>query len=375
MSASYEFWLTDDAGIRITLLKNYSYASYSRSTRGYGIIQLGIPLEEYLAFVPVLFQPDWRIDVYRSPEQGIPKRREGSYFLRKFRIYDRETDAVRMIQFFGRSPIDILRRWSVCLDFGGSPHVVTDYKTTDYIDDMMKSLVNRLFITGGNVAPAGEFSVDGDTSLGPIITRSYLGKNILDVLTDLKATSFSLNQEDSTNRKIYFDCVEGPGKVNGFGYIFRTFANIRGVDRTKSLVFSMENGNMRTPEYYEDYLDQSTIVQVGTTTVTSPDSTLSRWNNILKYKNHNPTDTGDETSMANQILNEEKKDISMGAYFLSNSGSSNQPRSLYGVDWDLGDLLPVNYAGKNMNVEVEIVWVSIDEIGRENIVGSNRVGV
>ena len=368
MSAKYEFWLTDDAGRRMLLLKDFAFSSYSRSTRGLGTILFGLPLKVYLSYVPTIFQPDWRIDVWRSAANGVPKRRESSYLLRKYRVYDREEDSMRMIEFFGRSPLDILRRGAV------SNTVAAQYKKTDYIDDMMKAIVTDVFITGGQCVPAGEFSVEGDLSLGPSITQEFKGKNVRDVLTDLKATSFSLNHADSTKRRIFFDVVEGLGLDNGFGYTFRTYADLRGIDRTNGTVFSPENGNLIDTEYFENYLDEITVAEVGVTTVTSPDALLSRWNSIKEYRAASTPDVSIDTSTANQMLSEDGKKISIGAYFVNSPGSSDQPRSLYGIDWDLGDLLPVQYAGKNLQAEVEIVWVSVNDMGVENIVGSNRVG-
>jgi len=369
LSASYEFWLTDDAGKRITLLKNFSFASYSRSTRGLGVIQLGLPLKEHLDHAPTIFQPDWRIDVWRSPEIGYQKRREGSFFLRKFQIYNRSEDDMNMIKFFGRSPLDILRRWSVY------SVVEANYKKTDYIDDMMKSIVTQEFITGAHTVPAGEFTVDGDLGLGPSITHTFLGKNVQDIITELKAISFNKNAVTPASRRIFYDVVEGPGQTGGFGYIFRTYADLRGSDRSGTgLVFSVENGNLRSPEYFEDYLDQITVARVNTVVVSNSDAYLSRWNSIMNYRNGDITDAASSSSIGNQMLADDKKEISFGAYFLSTPGSPRQPRSLYGIDWDLGDLLPVQYAGINKNVEVEIVWISVNESGEENIVGSNRVG-
>jgi hypothetical protein len=368
MSPTSEFWLTDDAGRRITLLKNFSSASYSRSTRGLGVIQFGLPLAEWMAFVPVVFQPDWRIDVWRSAETGYPTRREGSYFLRKYRIYDRETDDVRMIEFNGRSPIDILRRWSVT----SSTH--SDTTKTDYLDDMMKVIVTKEFVTGAHCVPAGEFAVDGEASLGPSVTYTFFGKTVLDAVTELQKMSLDLNASDSTSRKIYFDVVEGPGLTGGFGYIFRTFADLRGTDRS-NVIFSPENGNLKSPEYSEDYLEEVTDCQVGVTTVTTPDMYLSRWNDIMEYQSKTANaDLNADKARAHKLLSSKAKVLSLGAQFLSTPGSPTEPRCLYGVDWDFGDLVSVQYAGKNMTAEVEIVWVSVDENGQETIVGLNKVG-
>jgi hypothetical protein len=248
------------------------------------------------------------------------------------------------------------------------------YEDNDSIDDMMKTVVTENFITPPHVAPVGELTVDGMLSLGTWVWKSFFGKNALDIIKDLKSTSFGLNAADPVNRRIFFDVVEGPGLTNGFGYIFRTYADLRGIDRTNGVVFSPENGNLKRPSYYEDYLDEITEAAVGTTVVLSPDRYLSRWNEILQYKGSTSADANVQLADANLMLSDNGKKFALTAQFLNTPGSSSQPRSLYGVDWDLGDLLPVQYAGKNIAAEVEIVWISIDDKGKENIVGSNQVG-
>lgn len=375
MSSRYEFWLTDDAGRRLALLSMFGFANYSRSTQGYGTLQLGIPYDHYIARVSKTFQPDWRIDVWRSAGQSFPLRRESSYFLRKYSVYQRTTDNVRMVEFLGRSPLDILRRASVVTDS------VAYYTKTDYLDDMMKAIVTDQFITVGGFAPSGEFSVDADLSLGPSISHSFFGRNVLDILKDLKATSLSLNRQSSSNRKIYFDVVEGTGLSGGFGYVFRTYADQRGLDRTTGQVFSVENGNIKVPAYIEDYLDQVTEARVYNqsatlgVTVDSPDVNLSRWNTIQQFEGATGGDTNAMTSDANRILDENGARLSLSASFINSPGGPSQPRSLYGVDWDLGDLLPVSFAGKNITCEVAIVHVSVDERGEENIIGNTEIGV
>jgi hypothetical protein len=43
------------------------------------------------------------------------------------------------------------------------------------------------------------------------------------------------------------------------------------------------------------------------------------------------------------------------------------------LDWDLGDILPVEYAGKSFDVEVVVVYVGLNDQGKENITGMNEV--
>lgn len=375
--ASWELWLCDDSGRRITLLKDIAFATVARATIGYGTIHVGLPLDKY--FVRPLFLPDRRIDAWRSPSAGIPMRREGSFFLRKYNIYQRE-DGVQMIEFYGRSPIDILRRRSV------NSYTKSYYSKTDKIDDMMKEIVYEKFIADNPSLPAGEFSgtapageliEDGDEGKGPTISASFQGKYVLDVLQDLQSSSFALNKINAINKRIFFDVVEGsPLAGGGFGYIFRTYSEIRGVDRTKGPIFSIENGNIKAPSFYEDHLDSATIAIAMNTndssvngSAISPDRYLSRWNDIHVTQQTSDNLLANNNSIANEMMNKTKADIAFNATFLDSPGSATQPRSLYGLDWDLGDLLPVRYGLRDIVVEVTNVYVSIDENAKENVVG------
>lgn len=366
MSAKYEFWLTDDAGRRMYLMKDLSFVSYTRTVHGYPTIQLGLPLKVHAANTGYIFVPDWRVDVWRSPDDGYPLRREGSFLLRKWNIYDR-VDGMRMLMFYGRGPIDILRRWSVVTT------TESEYTQTDYADDLMKNVVRWAFITTARVVPTGEFTVEGDTSLGPSITQSFQGKTVLDVVTNLKATTLQMNFASSSNRKIYFDVVEDAGLSDGFGYKFKTYADQRGVNRSTGIIFSPENGNLKEAAYSEDHLDSVTEATVGSTTIASNDRYLSRWNRILAYNTASQDATADQAT-AYQLLSDGRRKAVFSAQFLSTPGSPSTPRSLYGVDWDMGDILPVNYIGNMFNIEVQVVYVSVNEEGKENVVGMNQVG-
>lgn len=386
MSSQYELWLCDDRGQRIHLFEKLDNFSYSRTSQGLGTIQLAVPFDAYVKTIPNLFKPDWRIDVWRSPIEGVPARREGSFLLGRYQVYQRESDNVRVIQFYGRSPIEILRRqcWETNVD------------QTNEIDDMMKNVVRGMFVTNPSAlstAPTtvngsvytytGEFAVDEDASDGPIVTAGFFLKNVQDIVTDLRKASVSLNLLSSANKKIYFDVIEDESLAivqGGFGYRFRTYPNLRGSDRTNGIIFSPENGNLISPVYYEDYQDEITAIAlynqgVLLASVQSDNQYLSRWHLIKKDKTTAQQSAGAALNDAYTDLKKGAVDKAMNVSFLSSPGSAEQPRSLYGVDWDMGDLLPVKFANKTTEVEVAIVYVSMNDRGEEKIIGKTSVGV
>ncbi|MBU2051434.1 MAG: siphovirus ReqiPepy6 Gp37-like family protein, partial [Gammaproteobacteria bacterium] len=192
------------------LLDKYSSVYYSRCANILSTIQMSFPFKEWFSQVKPFFSPDWRIDVWRSPGQGYPMRREEMYMLRKAEIYTRKSDDVQMIILRGRNGMELLNRRTVI------QYEETSYtEKTDYIDDMMKAIVREQCLYGSciNVSgvvdndrgfPVDEFVVQADLSLGPETTISCSDRVVFDILKELRETSFALNYSDSTKRKIYY---------------------------------------------------------------------------------------------------------------------------------------------------------------------------
>lgn len=378
MSSSYQIFLEDDAGRRIAnlgLVPNYSFFSYTRAVAGFGTIQFGLPYQYYKEMVPDVFRPDWRLDVWRSPEEGFPMRREGSFLLRKYVIYER-VDGMETIEFYGRSPIDILRRADAC-------YLTTSlYDKTGKADDVMVAIVGDALAQGRLIVPTGEFSSDVSPGLGPTVTLSFQGENLLDVLNDIRKDTAVQNMASSSKKKIYFDVVEYNTLSNGgYGYIFRTFADLRGKDRTASgLIFSSPNGNIRKPTYYEDRLDQITVAGgiygaspggADCDLVSLDEAYASRWNTIKRSLFFGDGSNNYRQARTELAKNSVQKVFS--ADFLNTPGGPDQPRSLYGVDWDFGDVVRAEFADKAFDCEIKIVYVSMNEKGVENVIGSSEV--
>lgn len=389
MSSKFEVWLCDDYGRRKYLFEKFSSLSYTRTTAGLGTCNLLLPYDKFLKDVGSIPKRDMRIDVWRSPYSGIAARREGSFLIRKPMIYQRTTDQVRMIDIFGRSPLDLLRR----------QNSKTNATITDTIDNIMKTIVRSRFVTnltaystspntfnGSTYTSTGEFVVDEDADDGPTITApaSYYLRSVLDICQDLKSASLLKNESDDANKKIYFDVIEddSAGLHGGFGYRFRTYPDMRGKDRTNGIIYSTENGNLQSPVYYEDGIDEYTSsffynasAAWGSVNVQNNNQYQSRWNYIESAQTTSETEaTGAITNAQSDLRDKSAKKV-LNADFLNSPGSPTQPRALYGVDWDLGDILPVKFAGQVLSAGVAIVYVGLNENGKESITGKTSVGV
>lgn len=394
--ATYELWLTDDAGRRMFLLEKYASFAYSRSAYYLSTLQINFSFKEWNAMVKPFFRPDWRIDVWRSPAYGYPMRREEMYMLRKPEVYERGEDGVQMIMLRGRNGIDLLNRRYV-IQYADTAYTVK----TDYIDDLMKAIVREQCLYGScldytgvvdndRAYPQGEFTVQDDLSLGTSTKLSFADRNVLDVVKELMELSINMNYADPTNRKIFYGVV--PVELSSSatlaepnaktGYEFRTFADLRGTDRTDGIEYSVENGNLKTPMYIESHFDEVNAVFVkgqgmdGARAVLEVENlsliSKSRWNRCENVRTATYEDDVSGLQGEGDIaLGEGRPIFNLDSVFLNSPGSKNTPRSLYGLDWDMGDLLPVNYAGKQFNIEVINVYVSVNEEGVETITGRN----
>lgn len=396
MPATYEFWLSDDSGRRIDLLENISFASFARAVSGLGTIQVGIPFRPFANQFNPYFKPDWRIEAWRSPAYGIPMRCEDVFLLRKPHVYTRAQDGMDMISFYGRNGLDLLKRRSV-IQLPGTSYT----EKTAQIDNMMKAIVRQQMLYGSALDPAGavdntrawpsgEFSVQGDVGLGTSLTRAFAGRVVYDILDDLRKASIQSNLTSSANYRIYFDMVPrwfSPSDTSSGarqGWEFRTYANLRGGDRTTGIEFSSENENLKAPEYSISHLDEVNVAivtgngrgsaQQYTTVTDSVRVGVSRWNRVEKVVSaSNETSTTGLADAGKTALGNGKPKEDLNVTFLNTEGGPNTPRSLYGIDWDLGDKVRVNVAEKQFYAEIGSVYVAIDENGKETITARNVV--
>lgn len=397
--AGYELWLTDDLGNRMALLTDFgepSFFAYTRAVNGLGTINFGLPFRPFEQKFSPYFRPDWRVEVWRSPAYGIPMRREDVYILRKPHVFLRE-DNVEILQFYGRNGLDLLYRRSV-IQRGGTSWA----RKTDLADDMMKEIVREQMLFGSSLDedgvqddtrawPEDEFSVQTDAGLGPSMSLAFADKKVIDVLKQIKDNTRQLNVEDAANRRIYFDVVpvslaEGSAPSGSrLGWEFRTYADLRGMNRTTNgVTFSPENENIGSPAYSKSHLDEYNSVVVRgngkgkTQIVEVVDATgriqSSRWNRIeAVISARNETTTAGLRAAGRAALNKGKPIQEFQGTFLNTPGRKDVPQSLYGIDWDLGDRVRANYAGRQFNVDINVVYVNVDDSGKEDIMGRSEV--
>lgn len=401
MSSSYEIWLTDDAGRKLALLNsltnnnNLSFLAYTRALSYLGTINFGLPFRPFAKKFNPWFRPDWRVEVWRSAGYGIPSRLEDVFFLRKPNVYTRSTDQMEMIQFYGRNGVDLLNRRYV-IQAGGTQWA----SKTDFADDMMKEIVSEQMLYGSALDetgvvdntrawPSGEFSVEAAVSAGPSVSLNFENKKVFDVLASIKEMTFQKNRSSpTTDKRVYFNVVPVPQSANTnspVGWRFITRSGLYGIDRTQLLEFSRNNDNIGPISYTEDHLDEVNAVfvqgngrgetQIVKEVVDTTRAQASRWNRCEGI--HSASNLVEDTALQDageSQLEKGRPKEGLPVEFLNSPGGPNTPRSLYGIDWDLGDQLRVDAANKQFNAEVIVVYVSVNDQGDETITGRNELG-
>jgi len=383
---TYNIWLTDAYGDKLSLMNDLSYMNYSLGTKSMGYIQLGIQTDAFAKKgITPYFLPDRRLEVWRSPAPGFTSKLERVFFLRKVVNYERQ-DGVGMISFYGRDAKDLLnRRFIIQKSTKDNTYEVK----TGPIDDIMKEIVSQQMLWGSALDETGTsddtraypqnlFTVQGNLSDGPSIYYIVLDKKVLDAMTELHELSVQMNIDSSSNHVIYYDIIEK--EYNGrIAFEFQTFKDYRGVDRTGGLRFSSENGNLSGFSVSREYYEEANVCfcrgATGFVEANIPSRRdASPWSRSEIVVKSNSSTANGTTSDAKKALRRAKPRNLVDATFLSTPGGPDSPQSLYGIDWALGDLLPITYRGSYYEAEVTTLYVTINENGEESVTGKSLIG-
>jgi len=377
----YQIWWTDDRGNRIFQIGEWAFLNYTRIVNGIGTANIGLPLAAYKTtdfFIGADFKTDYRIEIWRTPKLGEKRRMENVFFMQEGVIRTREDDGVTILDMTGHDPLGQLKRRINKFRSG-----TAQSRKTGAVDDVMKEIVDEqmgaaaLADDADRAIPynAGIFRIQNDATLGATITKSFAFRNVLDVLKELHQMS-QINAP-----KIYFDVVA----ITPTLFEFQTFQNQRGADRRQSarksmFLFSIDRGNLEAPSYEFDSFDEKNVVYVGgkgegalrdRVERSTARETSSVWGRREVFRDARAENLGD-TNALNAIGDEELGFRRPKQRFVANFLDTKS--SIYGLDWDFGNLHTANYAGLQFDAEIKIVYVTVEDDGSEKIYGRNEFG-
>lgn len=384
MGATYEIFITRADGSKIAFFEDLFFFTYARIVNGVSYIQIAFPLALVQDIMKTndVFQHDWRLEMWRSPAPGFTQRLERTFFLRKRRVYTRESDGIQILEYTGQGPNSLLGRRIVPTRSGSS-----FAEKQGNIDDIMKEIVrenlgasavdeNGVLDPDRNLETTGFFSISADVSIGPYVGKAFSGSNVLEILKEFSALSEAKHFKNQANRRIFFEVADPEVGI----FTFRTIADQFGADLSSSkLEFSPDNENLKEPLLEEDFFDARNVAYVagqgeGASRIIVPVIDAARekssiWNRTEIWRDARSTPSNLLQSVGEEELRLARPELKFSGTFLNIPGGPNTPRSLYGIDWDLGDIVKINYADEQFNAEIRVIYVSVNQEGEESVTG------
>jgi len=311
---------------------------------------------------------DRLIEFWRKPEGG-EERLEMVGFCRYWDWFEAGAGNDRL-RIGGEDQMGLLQRRVIAFNA-----TTSQSEKTDEADDLIKAIMRENM---GSLAPLDEagrprafpsthFEVMGDLADAPSVTRSFAWRNVLDVLQEVAESS----REQGT--PLYFD-LEPTGAGT---FAFRTWTNVRGVDRTATaglnpLIFSQEAGNLTDPFLREDWRDEWNYIWgggqgQGTDRVIDPEKDLFRNARSIWARREAFQDAREEETtlgVANRAferLQKERPVVEFRAELL------DRPQSRYGIDWGFGDKVTARYRGRQFDLTIRNVQVTLNSDGEETL--------
>ncbi|NIQ88766.1 MAG: hypothetical protein GWN93_06655 [Deltaproteobacteria bacterium] len=365
MAATYEIWLTDDKGVRITSIANVKWFSATRYISNIARCTLSMPP----AFDTSLLVPDRMIQFWRNPT-GARGGLWQVYFIRGWR---QETlGAQERIIITGVDANDILRRRIVAA-FAGSEEA----GKTDYADDMMKEVVTEAFADGVEPTPSAgtrvlaNLSVQADLSNGPTLSKSFnWGRLLLSSSGGALADIAKASREAGT--EVFFDTVVSDVSSSSIDFEFRTYTGQPGQDVSDRVVFDQRRGNLQNPFLDEDWSDEVNYVYAGGAgkgaarnvqqAYDASRYNVSQWNRCEAFADaRDQTNDNSVREKARSLLEQGRPRRRFGGIPVDTRGTR------FGIDWKFGDKVKARYKNEEFTMIIRLVTISVDDRGRETI--------
>lgn len=351
--ADYYLDVYDDSGTRQFVITDYTSLSYTRKVNAPGLLQVGLRGDH-----PLLAQlaDKWQIEVWRKPAGGVFARDFVGLARQEEYSYGEKGEVVLTLP-----GLMSMLSWRVVA------YPANTYYRSQFLGVETETIAKTLVTynatssatTGDgrirNGAIAG-MSVEADGGNGEALDWYCAKDNLLETLQNLAA----IGGGD-------YDLV----KTAATTWQFRWYDGQLGTDRTATVIFALERGNMGRPQYKHLRMDEKTVAIVGgqgedenreIATVTGPNYASD--NDIEMFVDAPDVETADGlTARGSAALEEARAKQSFQFDVLQT------PASLYGAHYFLGDLVtavnPFTFA--DTSVKIDSAAISVEGNGADKI--------
>ena len=372
--ADYEFWLTDDRGMRIaneegrSFLDNVLWLSAAKEVNAISYFSMGLPSNFDMSLL--INRPDQMVQIWRAPNS---KRLTlwGVYFIRKLMF--RTTQDGLQFAIGGPNANDLLRRRIVAA-FTGS----AQSDKTDFGDDMMKEVVTEALADG--VAPIPDagtrawsnLAIQGEFGLGPTITSSMAFKSLL-LPSGAGAIGELAKACREAGTEVFFDIVTNSVSPSSIAFEFRTYTGQPGQDVTSTgILFDSDRGNMLDPFLEIDYTEEVNYAYGGGQDADAAREIqqaydATRYNQSIWNRCEGFADARDQ-SAADGVRETARAAVEAGRpIYRFGATPLDTPQSVFGIDWDYGYKVRAKYLWFEFDAIIRAVVLSLDGDGNETI--------
>lgn len=362
MSAEYQLRIIDTAGATQAVITDFLALAFTRVLNEPGLIAFS--LSDGHAALPYIVHNN-QVEVWRKNADIGLDWGASPEFVGIIRSLVWSTDETTALSVQAPGVMSILS-WRV---IGYRAGILL---RSDFVDDppetIMKNIVAynctssgtttdgriRAATTSGKVSNLYTVTVETDLARGTAITKGCAWDNVLEAVQGVQLTSAA-----------DFDLV----KTAATTFQFRYYPGQRGTDRTASLVFSLERGNMVAPSFIDSRIEERTSVIVGgkgeaqqraVSVATGANYTTSRDIEVFADATQEDTDAGRQ-----EFGRERLKTLQSKSHFTF--GALQAPNAYYGLHYTLGDKVTAVYRGVSSTQKVRAVSVQFDDTQGEVI--------
>lgn len=356
MSIQYQIRVHDKDGNLLHIVTDARTFSYTKEVNAPGV--LTYELDPDHASIADL-ELDGVIEVWRADlEQDIDWYCDFYGFYRgEQRVADSDGNSVFRVQVVDQ--MDLLNRSIIAYPaetFGRTQFVITPAET------IAKSLVRHNATVDGDTADGRKrnvgitrVTIETDGGRGNTLDVQCAWRPLLSVLQDIAASGGG-----------DFNVIPNVGGT----WEFTWYPGQLGTDRSSSLVFALEYGNITNPKLTRSYLSEKTIAIVGgqgqeaarTVVVRAGANYVADYNEKEVFVDaRNISTTNGLQQYGDAVLSELRARDTLSFDVLQ------VPQTLYGRDYFLGDLVTGRYSEFSAVKKIQKVTVGMGEDGREQI--------
>jgi len=361
VGAEYRLQLFDTTGTKRADIVNFIKLAYTKQVNKAGLSKFQLPASH-----PMVSQiaDKWIVEIWRrNADLGVPWYADWAGLYREQDRAYKRTD-----EFVGAAVGNLeMLAWRHVLWPAGTPN--RSLFTAAKAESILKTLVTYNATGSASVAngrwedgswTGRTITVQADAAGGATLSLPCHGDNLLDTLSGI--CKIGVGGGD-------FDLV----RTSGTTWEFRWYLGQRGVDRSSSVLFATEFGNMADPWYSESRIAEKTVAvaagqgeKAERRTRTRTGSNYSASNDIETFVDDKSAKTDAELDLAaDKRLSEKRAKLEYGFEILQTRSTA------YGLHYcangDIGDLVRARYFGIETVQKIDRVSVEYSGRGVEKI--------